>query len=90
MVSQITQKVKILAIPGLGTGIGQVPPLVCVRQMRIAWEDVVQGKYKTPEEMRSNYACFARRIHETFITTYLKANNTHTSLNLQALSCFYS
>ncbi|MEM6298589.1 MAG: macro domain-containing protein [Bacteroidota bacterium] len=57
----ISERVKTIAIPGLGTGVGQVPPLVCARQMRIAWEDVVNEKYKTKEgwaELRSNYAYF--------------------------------
>jgi O-acetyl-ADP-ribose deacetylase (regulator of RNase III) len=57
----IRDKVKTIAISGLGTGVGQVPPLVAARQMRIAWEDVVNEKYKTEEgweEMRSNYAYF--------------------------------
>ncbi len=59
--SPIAEKVKTLAIPGLGTGVGQVPPLVCARQMRLAWEDVMNKKYKTLsgwEELRSSYAYF--------------------------------
>jgi O-acetyl-ADP-ribose deacetylase (regulator of RNase III) len=57
----IRDKVQTIAVPGLGTGVGQVPPLVCARQMRIAWEDVMADKHKTDkgwEEMRSNYAYF--------------------------------
>ena len=57
----IKEKVSSVAIPGLGTGIGQVPPLLCARQMRIAWEDVFTEKYKTEEgweALRSNYAYF--------------------------------
>jgi len=57
----IRDKVKNIAVPGLGTGIGQMPPIVCARQMRIAWEDVIHEKYKTKkgwEELRSNYAYF--------------------------------
>lgn len=57
----VKNKVNSLAIPGLGTGVGQVPPIVCERQMRIAWEDVMNEKYKTDlgwEELRSNYAYF--------------------------------
>ena len=57
----IHQKVNSLVIPGLGTGVGQVPPLVAARQMRIAWEDVMQEKHQTLEgweEMRANYAYF--------------------------------
>lgn len=57
----IREKINSVAIPGLGTGVGQVPPLLCARQMRIAWEDVVNEKYLTKEgweELRSNYAYF--------------------------------
>ena len=57
----IAERIKTVAIPGLGTGVGQVPPMICARQMRIAWEDVMQEKYKTEEgwaELRSNYAYF--------------------------------
>ncbi|GAA4370595.1 macro domain-containing protein [Hymenobacter saemangeumensis] len=57
----VADHVRSVAIPGLGTGVGQVRPLVCARQMRIAWEDVMQRKYATKagwEELRSNYAYF--------------------------------
>ncbi|GAA4373233.1 macro domain-containing protein [Hymenobacter koreensis] len=57
----VADKVQTVAIPGLGTGVGQVRPLVCARQMRIAWEDVMHEKYATKagwEELRSNYAYF--------------------------------
>lgn len=57
----IEGKVKSIAIPGLGTGIGQVRPLVCARQMRIAWEDVLMQKHaseKSWEEMGTNFAYF--------------------------------
>lgn len=57
----IHSKVHSVAIPGLGTGIGQVPPMICARQMRIAWEDIMNVKYATVDgwkQMRSNYAYF--------------------------------
>ncbi|MCA8829036.1 macro domain-containing protein [Hymenobacter pini] len=57
----VADKVQTVAVPGLGTGVGQVPPLVCARQMRLAWEDVTKEKYATKqgwEELRSNYAYF--------------------------------
>lgn len=57
----LKDKISSIAIPGLGTGVGQVPPLLCARQMRIAWEDVFNEKYKTEkgwEELRSNYAYY--------------------------------
>ncbi|KAA9332305.1 phage tail protein [Hymenobacter busanensis] len=57
----VGDKVQNVAIPGLGTGVGQVRPLVCARQMRIAWEDVMEEKFATEagwEQLRSNYAYF--------------------------------
>lgn len=57
----ISDSISSIAIPGLGTGVGQVPPMVCARQMRLAWEDVQGEKYLTKsgwEELRSNYAYF--------------------------------
>lgn len=57
----LREVVKNIAIPGLGAGIGQVPPKVCATQMRIAWDDVMGEKYLTKEgweELRSNYAYF--------------------------------
>lgn len=58
---KIDTKVHSIAIPGLGTGVGQVPPIICARQMRIAWEDIMNEKFSTEigwKEMRSNYAYF--------------------------------
>ncbi|RAK65820.1 macro domain-containing protein [Hymenobacter edaphi] len=57
----VADKVQTVAIPGLGTGVGQVAPLVCARQMRLAWEDVTREQHATKqgwEELRSNYAYF--------------------------------
>jgi O-acetyl-ADP-ribose deacetylase (regulator of RNase III) len=57
----VSNVVKTLAVPGLGTGVGQVRPLVCARQMRLAWEDVMKEKFATEtgwEEMCANYAYF--------------------------------
>lgn len=59
--SLIKDRVKSIAIPGLGTGVGQVQPMECARQMRIAWEDVQHEKFSTVkgwEEMNSNFAFF--------------------------------
>lgn len=57
----VQDKVKTLSIPGLGTGVGQVRPLVCARQMRLAWEDVMHEHHATQaswEKMCANYAYF--------------------------------
>lgn len=50
--TQINRVVKIIAIPGMGTGVGRVPPLVCARQMKIAFEEVVEEKYRFPNSWR--------------------------------------
>jgi O-acetyl-ADP-ribose deacetylase (regulator of RNase III) len=57
----VSDKVQRIAIPGLGTGIGQVRPLVCAHQMRLAWEDVLHEKFATEngwKQMCANYAYF--------------------------------
>ena len=62
----VSDKVQSISIPGLGTGIGQVRPLVCARQMRLAWEDVLHEKYRTEagwEQMCANYAYFYTHNH---------------------------
>ncbi|MBL7973404.1 MAG: macro domain-containing protein, partial [Candidatus Kapabacteria bacterium] len=58
---KIISVIHTVAIPGLGTGVGQVPPITCARQMRIAWEDIMNNKFETEvgwKEMRSNFAYF--------------------------------
>lgn len=60
----VSERVTSIAIPGLGTGIGQVLPIDCARQMRIAWEDVMHEKHRNIpswEEMGSNFAYFYTR-----------------------------
>ena len=40
--------VESLAIPGLGTGIGQLSPEVCAAQMWQASREIVMGEHKDP------------------------------------------
>lgn len=64
---KVSEVVRSVAIPGLGTGVGQMPPLTCARQMRIAWEDVTGNKHSTLagwEQMRSNYAFLVTGLKE--------------------------
>jgi O-acetyl-ADP-ribose deacetylase (regulator of RNase III) len=64
--SMVSDHVKTVSIPGLGTGVGQVRPLVCARQMRLAWEDVLHEKFATEtgwEQMCANYAYFYTHNH---------------------------
>lgn len=57
----VRDHIQTVVVPGLGTGVGQVRPLVCARSMRLAWEDVIHEKFATEagwEQLRSNYAYF--------------------------------
>ena len=44
----IAAGVQSVAFPGLGTGVGQVDPNTCARQVRAAIEDVLLGKHSFP------------------------------------------
>ncbi len=44
----IADKVKVVALPGMGTGVGQVPPAIFARQMKKAAEDVIEEKRRFP------------------------------------------
>ena len=45
---RIADGVKSIAFPGLGTGVGRVPPKVCARQVRQAIDDVLLGQHEFP------------------------------------------
>ena len=47
----ISKHVKKVAFPGMGTGVGQVDPNTCAKQMRIAIDDFVLGKYSFPRTL---------------------------------------
>ena len=51
--------IQSVAIPGLGTGVGMVPPHECAEKMRMAYEDVILGKYSYPKTLGE-----AARKHE--------------------------
>lgn len=44
----IREVVQTVAMPGLGTGVGKVPPKVCALQMRVAYEQVLNEKFDFP------------------------------------------
>lgn len=57
----VSESVKTIAIPGLGTGVGQVPGMVCALQMRLAWEDIMNQMYATEskwDKLRENFKYF--------------------------------
>ena len=45
----IADKVRVVALPGMGTGVGNVTPEVFARQMKRAVEDVLGEQYQFPE-----------------------------------------
>jgi O-acetyl-ADP-ribose deacetylase (regulator of RNase III) len=45
---RISERVKTIAFPGLGTGVGRVSFPTCAIQMKRAIEDTVLGKYRMP------------------------------------------
>ncbi len=44
----VAEFIRRVAFPGLGTGVGRVPPAVCARQVRAAVEDFVLGRFEFP------------------------------------------
>ncbi len=52
----ISDIVQTIAIPGLGTGVGELPPSICARQMRMAYDEIVLGKYAFPNSWREAQA----------------------------------
>jgi O-acetyl-ADP-ribose deacetylase (regulator of RNase III) len=45
----VSQAVRSIAFPGMGTGVGRVPAEICARQMRAAIEEVVLGGFQMPK-----------------------------------------
>ncbi|NIJ14555.1 O-acetyl-ADP-ribose deacetylase (regulator of RNase III) [Saccharomonospora amisosensis] len=39
---QISEAVQTIAMPGLGTGVGGIPPMTCARQVAAAWTEVFE------------------------------------------------
>ncbi len=46
--SAVSEDVRTVALPGMGTGVGRVPPDTCARQMKGAVEDVLLSKSTFP------------------------------------------
>jgi O-acetyl-ADP-ribose deacetylase (regulator of RNase III) len=59
--------VRTLAIPGLGTGTGQVPADSCARQVRAAWEEVVGGGAAFPKSLLEAMVCHAKLRGRGFV-----------------------
>jgi O-acetyl-ADP-ribose deacetylase (regulator of RNase III) len=53
---RVSSRVASLAMPGLGTGVGGVPPETCARQVRLAYEQTILGRVP-------RYASLADALH---------------------------
>jgi O-acetyl-ADP-ribose deacetylase (regulator of RNase III) len=64
----IASVVQTVAFPGLGTGVGQVPPEVCARQVRAAILNVLHGAEPFPESWfdaaARHQALYSERIRD--------------------------
>jgi O-acetyl-ADP-ribose deacetylase (regulator of RNase III) len=45
----VAERVRRVALPGLGTGVGRVQPVACAKQVRAAIEDFVLGRFEFPD-----------------------------------------
>lgn len=55
--------IETIAIPGMGTGIGKVPPDICATQMKVALEDILLSQYEFPQSL-----LHAQRRHHLLYT----------------------
>ncbi|MEG5038303.1 MULTISPECIES: macro domain-containing protein [unclassified Microcoleus] len=55
--------IETIAIPGMGTGIGKVPPHICANQMKVALEEVLLSQYEFPQSL-----LHAQRCHHLLYT----------------------
>lgn len=44
--------IETIAIPGMGTGTGKVPPDICALQMKAAFQDILLSQYEFPKSLR--------------------------------------
>ncbi|MBD1882550.1 macro domain-containing protein [Microcoleus vaginatus] len=55
--------IETIAIPGMGTGMGKVPPHICANQMKVALEEVLLSQYEFPQSL-----LHAQRCHHLLYT----------------------
>ena len=55
--------IETIAIPGMGTGMGKVPPHICANQMKVALEEVLFSQYEFPQSL-----LHAQRCHHLLYT----------------------
>jgi O-acetyl-ADP-ribose deacetylase (regulator of RNase III) len=56
--------IETIAIPGIGTEIGKVPPDICANQMKVALREILLSEYKFPESW-----LHAQRCHKLLYST---------------------
>jgi O-acetyl-ADP-ribose deacetylase (regulator of RNase III) len=61
----VAEKIQRLAFPGLGTGVGQLGPSTCAKQVRAAIDDVLLGRYTPPRSWAE-----ASERHQLLYTDY--------------------
>ncbi|MEG4576718.1 macro domain-containing protein [Microcoleus sp. N3A4] len=49
--------IETIAIPGMGTGIGKVPPHICANQMKVALQDILLSQYEFPKSWLHAQRC---------------------------------
>ncbi len=59
--------IQSVAIPGLGTGVGNVPPRECAEKMRMAYEDFYFNKYVFPETFSDAHDMHANQTNITVL-----------------------
>jgi len=63
----IGEQVQIVAMPGLGTGIGTMGPNTCAHQMRVAVDDILLGRFQLPNSWAE-----ASIRHQNLYTTNIR------------------
>jgi O-acetyl-ADP-ribose deacetylase (regulator of RNase III) len=53
----IADKVRTIALPGMGTGVGRVSPEIFARQLKRALEEVIEDKYCFPKSLAEAVCC---------------------------------
>ncbi len=65
---RVSRYVRSIAFPGLGTGVGRVPPGVCARQVKAAIEEVLLGSSPFPatwsEAQERHQRLFGNRVRD--------------------------
>ncbi len=60
--------IETIAIPGMGTGTGKVPPDICAHQMKVALQDILLSQYNFPaswlDAEKSHHLLYASDVGE--------------------------